>query len=166
LPIRIMRESDAEAFLNVRKKTLEETQFMLREPDEFTKTVEQQREEIHTISAQGQHLLLVAEEDGQIVGFLTGTRGEFRRNKHTLYIVIGILQAFTGQGIGTQLFVAMEAWARERGITRLDLTVMAHNQAGQALYKKRGFVIEGTKKHSLLLDGNYVDEYVMAKILT
>ena len=165
LEIRTIRESDAEAYLYLRKQTLQETRFLLREPDELETTVEQMREEIHDISVQGHHLMLVAEQDGQLIGFLGGTRGEFKRNRHNLYIVIGILQAFTGQGIGTKLFMAMEDWACQRGITRLDLTVMAHNQAGIALYKKQGFAIEGTKRRSLLVNGNYVDEYIMAKIL-
>ncbi len=60
----------------------------------------------------------------------------------------------------------MEQWARQRVITCLELTVMTHNQAGVALYKKQGFEIEGRKKHSLLVDGYYVDEYLMAKLLT
>jgi len=42
---------------------------------------------------------------------------------------------------------------------------MTHNQAGVALYKKYGFEIEGTKKSSVFVNGVYVDEYYMAKIL-
>jgi ribosomal protein S18 acetylase RimI-like enzyme len=42
---------------------------------------------------------------------------------------------------------------------------MAHNKAGLALYRRRGFEIEGIKKHSLLLGGRYVDEYYMARLL-
>jgi RimJ/RimL family protein N-acetyltransferase len=109
---------------------------------------------------------LVDEHDEQLIGFLIGTRGELKRNRHSFDTVVGILQAFTGRGIGTQLFVAMEQWARQRVITRLELTVMTHNQAGVALYKKQGFAIEGRKKHSLLVDGYYVDDYLMAKLLT
>lgn len=165
MDIRIIRESDAEGFLAVRKRTIEETPFMLREPDEFKTTVAQQQKEIHDILEREDHLMLVAEHNGQIVGYLTGRRGEFKRNRHELYIVIGILQAFTRQGIGTQLFIAMEEWARQRGITRLELSVMTHNQAGIALYKKSGFAIEGTRRHSLIVNGQYVDEYAMAKLL-
>ena len=165
MEIRIIRESDAEAYLSLRKQTLAETQFMLREPDELKKTGEQQREEIHTILTEGHHLVLVAEHNGQLIGFLIGRRGQFRRNRHELYIVIGILQAVTGQGIGTKLFIEMEKWARRNAITRLELTVMTHNQAGIALYKKRGFEIEGTMRRALLIDGHYVDEYMMAKLL-
>jgi Acetyltransferases, including N-acetylases of ribosomal proteins len=48
-------------------------------------------------------------------------------------------------------------------LTRLELTVMVHNERAIALYKKMGFEIEGTKKRSMRIDGQYVDEYYMAK---
>ena len=47
----------------------------------------------------------------------------------------------------------------------LELTVMTHNTAGIALYKKQGFAIEGTKRHSLLLNGQFIDEFYMSKLL-
>lgn len=74
---------------------------------------------------------------------------------------------FTGwiKGVGTKLFTKLEEWAKERAIHRLELTVMVHNIAGIALYKNMGFEIEGTKRHSLFIDGNYVDEYYMSKLL-
>jgi RimJ/RimL family protein N-acetyltransferase len=40
---------------------------------------------------------------------------------------------------------------------------MVHNERAIALYKKMGFEIEGTKKRSMRIDGQYVDEYYMAK---
>ena len=59
-----------------------------------------------------------------------------------------------------------ERWARERGgIHRLELTVMAHNFKAVALYERAGFTIEGSRRHSLLVDGSYVDEHYMAKLL-
>jgi RimJ/RimL family protein N-acetyltransferase len=79
--------------------------------------------------------------------------------------VIGILEQFTGKGIGTQLFQMLEAWARSNDIHRLELTVMTHNERAIALYKKMGFEIEGIKKHSLFVNGEYVDEYYMAKLI-
>jgi RimJ/RimL family protein N-acetyltransferase len=165
MEIRVIHERDAEAFLSLRKQVVGETLFMLREPDEITMTAEQQQKQIRQMFSQGSHLLLVVEHDEQLVGFLIGTRGELKRNRHSLSLVVGILQAFTGRGIGTQLFMAMEQWASLRAITRLELTVMTHNQAGVALYKKQGFEIEGRKRHSLLVGGHYVDEYLMAKLL-
>jgi RimJ/RimL family protein N-acetyltransferase len=163
--IRTIHPDDAEQFLNLRKKLDEETQFMLFEPGERTTTVEEQREHIQRLLLQENSTTFVAEHNRQLVGYLEASGGQFRRNRHSVYIVIGILQDFTGQGIGGQLFAALEEWAQQKSITRLELTVMTHNQAGLALYRKRGFEIEGTKKHSLLVNNQYVDEYYMTKLL-
>jgi RimJ/RimL family protein N-acetyltransferase len=163
--IRTILLNDAEQFLNLCKRLDEETPFMLLEPSERTTTVEEQRDQIEHLLARHNQTIFVAEHDGQLVGYLGAFGGDFRRNRHSVYIVIGILQAFTRQGIGTQLFIALEKWARQKPLHRLELTVMAHNQAGIALYRKRGFEIEGAKKQSLLVNGQYVDEYYMAKLL-
>jgi RimJ/RimL family protein N-acetyltransferase len=48
---------------------------------------------------------------------------------------------------------------------RLELGVMINNAAGIALYTKMGFVIEGTRKHAYLVDGQWVDEYLMGRML-
>jgi RimJ/RimL family protein N-acetyltransferase len=69
--------------------------------------------------------------------------GRCKRNRHSVYLITGILQAFTSQGIGTRLFVELEKWARENNIHRLELTVLVHNEAALALYRKMGFEIEG-----------------------
>jgi RimJ/RimL family protein N-acetyltransferase len=90
----------------------------------------------------------------------------YRRNHHNVHIVIGIRAAFTNQGIGTRLFQACEAWARERGLHRLELTVMTNNHLGTALYKKMGFQIEGTAPDALRVDGQYIDLHYMSKVLT
>jgi RimJ/RimL family protein N-acetyltransferase len=100
-----------------------------------------------------------------LVGYIGARGGAYRRNRHSAHLVIGILQAFTGQGIGARLFAALEDWAHERGLHRLELTVMVHNTAAIRLYRELGFVIEGTRKDSLLVNGAYVNEYAMAKLL-
>jgi RimJ/RimL family protein N-acetyltransferase len=163
--IRTIDISDAEQFLNLCKKLDTETQFMMLEPGERTTTVEQQQAQFESLLSKENRTIFVAEHDGQLVGYLAALGGEFKRNKHSVHIVIGILQDFTGQGIGTQLFLALEDWAHRQHIHRLELTVMTHNKAGIALYKKQGFEIEGTKKQSMLVNGHYVDEFYMAKLL-
>ena len=163
--IRTIRPGDAELFLNLRIRLDQETQFMMLEPGERTTTVEEQRDHIERLIATANSTIIIAEEEGQLVGYLAASGGEFKRNKHSVYIVIGILQASTGRGIGSQLFTTLEQWARQNSIHRLELTVMNHNEKGIALYRKSGFEVEGTKKHALFFNGQYVDEYYMAKLL-
>jgi RimJ/RimL family protein N-acetyltransferase len=163
--IRTIRENDAEQFLNLCKQLDAETQFMMLEPDERKTTLEEQRTQIEILLRQENQTIFVAEQVNQLVGYLAASGGKFIRNRHSAHIVIGILQAFTGQGIGTQLFQSLEEWAQQQRLHRLELTVMKHNIAGVALYHKQGFAIEGTKRHSLHINGKYVDEYYMAKLL-
>jgi hypothetical protein len=42
---------------------------------------------------------------------------------------------------------------------------MCHNEHGIRLYQKMGYQTEGVKQDSLWVNGKYVNEYYMAKIL-
>ena len=42
---------------------------------------------------------------------------------------------------------------------------MKKNKKALELYKKLGFVIEGQKIHSLIIDDNFEDEYYMYKLI-
>lgn len=165
ITIRPATPDDAAAFLALRQQVDEETRFMMLEPGERQATVEQERERlINTAKADNKQTFL-ADDDGQLVGWLWANGGDYRRNRHVVHIVIGIGESHVGQGIGTRLFQACEQWARDKHLHRLELTVMTHNVRGLALYKKMGFEIEGTARHQMKVDGEYVDLHFMAKLL-
>jgi RimJ/RimL family protein N-acetyltransferase len=165
IEVREAREGDAEAFLDLVTRIDGETDFMLLEAGERTTTVGEQRERIVNILASDNQTLLVASHAGALVGYLAALGGEFRRIRHRAYLVVGVLQDFTGRQIGTRLFTALEMWARRHRIERLELTVRTDNERGIRLYRKMGFEIEGLKRRSLNVKGAYVNEYYMAKIL-
>lgn len=163
--LRRIQEEDAQRFLTLCRQLDDETHFMLLEPGERTTTVDQQRERIRRVLAQANQTILVAEADGELVGYISGMGGDYRRNWRTVHIVIGILQRYSGQGIGKRMFMALEEWAVQQGMHRLELTVMTHNQRGIALYQRMGFQVEGVKRDDLFVDGGYIDQYMMAKLL-
>ncbi|SFV01659.1 Protein N-acetyltransferase, RimJ/RimL family [Alicyclobacillus macrosporangiidus] len=163
--IRPIAATDAEPYLELCRRLDRETSFMLYEPGERTTTIAEQRKQIESILKTDNQMIFVAESDHQLVGHLQAYGGRLRRNRHTVYLVIGVLQAYAGQGIGTALFQTMEEWARSVGAHRLELTVMTHNGTAIALYRKMGFEVEGIARETLFVDGRYVDEYWMAKLL-
>lgn len=165
LTIRTIRADDAENYLALRNALDAETDFMLYEPGERQTSAEAQRRDLEDLLQRDNQTILVAEDVGELVGFLGVRGGGVRRTRHSGYIVVGIRQAYTGQGLGTRLFDEMEAWARAHGLHRLELTVMTHNEAGVGLYRKMGFLVEGIARHALIVDGEWVDEYHMAKLL-
>ena len=49
---------------------------------------------------------------------------------------------------------------------RIEAEVRAANVNGVQLYQRYGFKIEGLREKAAFIDGNYVDEYYIAKIIT
>ncbi|AXY10307.1 N-acetyltransferase [Bacillus anthracis] len=163
--IRKIQIEDAASFLQLSKQLDEETKFMLYEPGERKFTVKQQEQMIQRFVENKYATILVAVEEERIVGFILVNGNHIQRKRHVASIVIGILQEYSGRGIGTRLFKEVEKWARLHDVWRLELTVMAHNTRAQALYKKAGFEKEGVKRAALIIDGENIDEYEMAKLL-
>jgi len=143
----------------------ENSGMMLFGPGERGMTAEDAALMIRRLSTDAASALLVAAAEDHVAGYLIARGDDTERTRHRAYVVIGVHEKFRGRGIGRALFGALDKWAAGRGLRRLELTVIAGNDAGVALYKKMGFDVEGIKRDSLLIDGKYVDEYYMAKLI-
>nr|WP_314461393.1 GNAT family N-acetyltransferase [uncultured Clostridium sp.] len=162
--IRTVRPEDSDLLIKMLKQLDTETSFMMYEPGERTATADDMKHRIEQWEKSGS-LFLLLENEGGLAGFLSASRGEPRRIRHCAYLVVGILKDHRGKGYGAMLFQKMEQWAKESGITRLELTVMTQNEQACHLYEKRGFIIEGKKERSMIVNGTAIDEYYMAKLL-
>ncbi|MDP4092871.1 MAG: GNAT family N-acetyltransferase [Bacillota bacterium] len=161
--IRNITEADAENFLNFLRTMDTETEFMMFEPGERSSDVNDIREKIKEVFDSAS-IMLVLEDDARIVGFISADRGFANRIRHSAYIVIGLLRKYRGMGCGTRLLQEVDKWAVRNGISRLELTVLKNNETAIRLYKKIGYKIEGIKEKSLKINGDYIDEYYMAKL--
>jgi len=161
--IRDIREDDAKEFLSMLIQLDNETKLMLYEPGERRRDIDKIRLIIK--ETQPSSFMYVVEDDRKLVGFLSAKRGHTNRIKHRAYIVIGIIKSYTGKGIGRRLFNELDNWTTDNGVTRLELTVMKHNERAISLYKKMGYKVEGVREKSVVIDGDYIDEYYMAKII-
>ncbi len=162
-----LRIEEIECFWNLLNTLDNETNYMMYEPKERAQctNIQELCADIKSNVINGADFLLIASEDDKIVGYIRAERGKFRRNFHTAYIVVGVLRDYAGKGIGTTFFKELDKWASQNNVHRLELTVECRNHAAMHLYKKSGFKIEGTRAKSMLVEGNFVDEYYMAKIL-
>ncbi|WP_128895471.1 GNAT family N-acetyltransferase [Longirhabdus pacifica] len=164
MKIREITIDDVDSFIQVQASIEGETDYMLFGANERHMSKQKGEKFISSFIASSHSTLLVAEENNRILGFLLARGGASQRSKHAVYIVIGILQAYGGKGIGTALFRQLEAWSKQQGVARWELTVQTRNETAVALYKKVGFEIEGTKKKSLFIHKQYEDEYMMSKL--
>ncbi|GEL77400.1 GNAT family N-acetyltransferase [Tenuibacillus multivorans] len=164
--IREIKTSDAENFIDLSVQVEASSSYMLWETGERKIQLEDQRKMIKNLGDSNNSTILVAENNNnEIVGYLMAIGGNSNRNKHSVYIVIGILKEYRGQGVGFKLFEYLEEWAKKHFVHRLELTVVTRNEPGIALYNRVGFETEGIKRDSLLIDGEYVDEYYMSKLI-
>ncbi|WZX99768.1 GNAT family N-acetyltransferase [Bacillus sp. FSL W7-1360] len=164
--IREIKEVDAAAFLVLQKQIDKETSYMLYEPGERTMTISEQQKMLQTIHKASNSAMLGAESMRKLVAYIGVLGSPLKRKRHVGQIVIGVVAAYHGQGIGRRLLQEAEIFAKQAGLLRLELTVMKHNKRALALYKSVGYQIEGEKTCSLRIDGNCVDEWTMAKILS
>ncbi len=156
---------DAEPLYRFGEALLAESSFFLRSPGERARSVEEMRAVIERFHALPGHLLLGAWHEGAPVGEAVAAGGGFKRDRHAATIGVGVLAAHSGQGLGRALIGEVETFARHRALRRLELTVMAHNARARALYGRLGYFEEGVKRDSLFVDGAFVDEIMMAKLL-
>ena len=163
--IREIRVDDSENLINLIKEVESAADFMLMGPGERKTTPAQLRKQIEGLKQRENSTILVAEVEEKLAGYLFAIGGSVKKNKHSAYIVIGLLEVHRGKGIGTALFEFVENWARPHAVSRLELTVVTENAAGIALYKKSGFEVEGTKRNSLLINGVFYNEFYMSKLI-
>jgi putative acetyltransferase len=110
--------------------------------------------------------LLVAAINGDVVGNLgLHEAGKSARRRHVGSIGMCVRDDSQGRGVGTALMKAgielADGWLNYQ---RLELNVYTDNLAAMALYRKFGFVIEGTYRAYAFRDGQYVDSYAMARL--
>ena len=157
--------ADAERWVGLKALLDRETHLMLLEPNERDTDVAIVQAQLERTSASSNSVVLVAEDNDQLVGYVELEGGPFQRNRGTATLVIGVLESASGRGLGTRLLGEAERWARAHGLHRLELTVMEHNDRAAALYQRMGYEIEGRRRECLLVDGRLIDEFYMAKLL-
>ena len=156
---------DAEAVYVFGRQLLSETSLMLLYPDERAKSVDDMRFVIQRFQEMPRHFLINAWDGELCVGEALCMGGQFERNKHAGRVGVGILSSHYGQGVGKGLVRAIERIAEANGIVRLDLTVMEHNERAHRLYLSMGYKDEGINRRSLFVDGAWVNEIMMSKLL-
>lgn len=107
---------------------------------------------------------LVATVEDNVIG-MVGLHLNTGRRRHSASIGMAVHDDYQGRGVGTALLkAAINLAERWLGLTRLELNVYPDNEAAIKLYKRHGFVVEGTLRRYALRDGRYVDALQMARV--
>lgn len=109
-----------------------------------------------------EHLVLVAEADGEIVGNVLVSVDRGQATEHIGVLSILLADGWRDVGIGSELVAAAQRWTSERGLRKLSLGVFPDNARAIALYEKYGFVHEGLRRMQYRSDDAFRDEVLMA----
>ena len=92
-------------------------------------------------------LLLVAEENSKIVGFLFGflSPSPVQKRPTALLDALFVCEAHRNKGIGKALALRFREWSKEQGVYAIELKVMSQNTTALRLYESLGF--SETKKY-------------------
>jgi RimJ/RimL family protein N-acetyltransferase len=160
--LRPVRVDDAEATLRVVREIAAEGGMFLVLPEEL-RTVPQQQEFLAGLGPDS--CFVVAEVNGEVVGFVDVRRARLAKLRHTAELGIGLTAAYRNRGIGSLLLRAAENWARQVGGLRLHFGVFATNARAIAAYQKCGYAVEGCHRRQVREGDQFVDEYWMGKWL-
>ncbi|RUR19096.1 GNAT family N-acetyltransferase [Legionella sp. km535] len=115
---------------------------------------------LQNINGNWPHVIAVI--DGKIVGWCDISALDRPVFAHIGSLGIGVLAPFRGQGIGKALLKSALQKAKEKGLTRIELTVREKNISAIALYEQFGFEKEGIHKNGVCIDGKYENHIFMA----
>lgn len=160
-------EEDAEALISYLKTVAGETPFLIREPEEVTLTIEQEKAFIKAKETAEAELMLLAFEGERHVGNCSiSAIGSFSRYAHRCDVAIALYKEFCGQGIGRKMLETALLTAKEMGYEQAELEVAASNSDAIRLYEKLGFEKYGTFPDNMKYkDGTYEDCCWMMKKL-
>ena len=75
---------------------------------------------------------------------------------------MSVRKSYWGLGIGSFMLDVLIEWAKGTEIVKkINLRVRTDNQGSISLYERKGFVIEGTIRKDIFVDGKYFDHHWM-----
>lgn len=157
---------DAAQMIAYLRACAEETDFLLRLPEEWDISVETEEALLRDMARQTENRMLVCSVKGEIAGTCQVACMNRLKTRHRATISIALRRAYWGQGIPGPMFEEMEAFARGRGVMQLELAYAQGNDRARRLYDRLGFVETGRGPDAIRLrDGTLLDEIFMVKKL-
>ena len=117
---------------------------------------------LDSLRAGAVHVVAVAGEE--VIGWCDLRPKTAPALRHSAVLGMGVVAPHRGQGIGSRMLAATLDLAWARGIRRAELNVRSDNTPAIALYRRFGFVAEGTCRNYLCIDGVDYDALLMARL--
>jgi ribosomal protein S18 acetylase RimI-like enzyme len=137
MEIRQATESDIESIEQVARETWETDYPTILHRETVDEEVEEwyNDDQLETELEEEDAILLVAETDGEVVGFTHAVR-----RRRTGYILrVYVAPDHRGEGVGSELLTSARDVLLTRGVDNVRAMVLAENEPGNAFYQSFGF---------------------------
>ena len=122
-----------------------------------------ERRYLRSVRRSAHAAVFVAEApEGSLVGRLSVARDPHPASYHVADLGLMVAASHRRLGIGRALLGRTVQWARENGVTKLELHVFPDNEPAIALYEGFGFVKEGYRRGHYRRGGELIDAILMA----
>ena len=137
--IRSPKEEDIQGMLDYLYKSAEETDFVLRYPEECSRyTPEGEKVLFERINNSETEAMLVCIVEGKVAGNCQITWNNRIKTRHRASVAIALLKEYWNQGIGTRLFQELIKIAENNeNILQMELEFIEGNTRARALYMIR-----------------------------
>jgi L-amino acid N-acyltransferase YncA len=110
-------------------------------------------------------IFFVATVDDEVVGWVHLKHRELEKLSHTAELTLGVLEQYQKRGIGGRLLERGLEWANAQGFERIYNSIPSSNERATEFFGDHGFEVEAIREDHYKLDGEFIDEIMMAKRL-
>lgn len=107
----------------------------------------------------------VATVDDEVVGWCGVERPVLKKLAHNAELTLGVLEEYRGDDVGSHLMQRALSWATKEGFHKVYNSVPATNHRGIEFLETHGWNTEAIRRDHYRIDGEFVDEVMMAKVL-
>lgn len=162
MDIRILNESDAQSYQDIRLSALKNN------PEAFGSTYEREAKFSLEVVAERvqptkEKFVLGAFNESSLVGIVTFMRESSLKTSHKGNVFgMYVVPESRGKGLGKALVMDLIRRAKTcDGLEHINLTVVSKNRSAKKLYESLGFEVYGVERDALKFNGQYFDEDLM-----
>lgn len=166
--LRSPKAEDAEELVKFVRATSQETDFLLKCPEESDIPVEQEKFILQYFNEAAREVMILAEVEGKLAGNCNLSQAGKGRLKvrHRCACGVTLYREYWGLGLGSALMELLEEKAADMGYEQMELEVVSKNERAIGLYRKMGFMKTGEIPNAMKFkDGKYVGVDIMIKNL-
>ncbi|MFB6304975.1 MAG: GNAT family N-acetyltransferase [Haloferacaceae archaeon] len=158
--IRRATQLDLDGLLAVVREVAEEGTYI--EAETVANALAHERVVLRHNELQSRMIFVATDEDDEVVGWVHLDLHEAEKLEHTAVLTVGLREEVRGRDVGSALLDRGVRWASDHGLEKLYNSIPATNERAIAWLAAHGWEREAVRESHYKIEGEYVDEVMMA----